>query len=141
MASTATRALCSVSIRATCRPSGTCPCTSSQLGPEPGTRRPGRAGAEHLLGDAADRADRAVGADLAGAGDLLAAGEVARREHVDDAEGEHRAGAGTADVVDLDLDRERERESGPIPSIVRPSALVVVSGKVDLLAVQPHLHA
>src|SRR5215510_9608997 len=70
----------------------------------------GLACADELLLDAADRPDRAVRVDRAGAGDGLPAGQVARGEDVDDAEGEHHPGARPADVLDLDLDLEREPE-------------------------------
>ena len=70
-----------------------------------------RADGLHL--DAADRADLALVVDGAGARDELAAGQVARGELVDDAEGEHQPGARAADVGELDVDREREGVVGP----------------------------
>src|SRR5262249_51467154 len=70
---------------------------------------PGVTGGDHLLLDAADRADVAVVVDGAGTRDDLAAGQVRRVEFVDDAQGEHHAGARTADVVQADLDRDRRR--------------------------------
>src|SRR5690606_7383276 len=57
-------------------------------------------GADHLLRDAADPADLAVGADGAGTGDADAAGDALLAEPVDDPEGEHHARAGAADLAD-----------------------------------------
>src|SRR5690606_36285200 len=70
--------------------------------------RTGIPGAVELLADAADRADRPGGVDRAGSGDVGAAGGLPRRQLVDDAEGEHHARAGPADVVELDRDVDRE---------------------------------
>src|SRR5579863_178010 len=64
--------------------------------------------ADHLLLDAADGLHLAAGGDLPGPGDELAAGQVQRGQLVDDAEGEHHARAGPADVTHVDRDGERE---------------------------------
>ena len=69
-------------------------------GQEPRRTVARRAG--ELLPDAADRTDLAGHVDGAGPRDVLAVRLVLRRHLVDDAEREHRPGAGTADVVDAD---------------------------------------
>src|SRR5579859_3014379 len=55
--------------------------------------------ADHLLLDAADGLYLPAGGDLPGPGDELAAGQVQRGQLVDDAEGEHQARAGPADIT------------------------------------------
>ncbi len=65
--------------------------------------------AHHLLLDAADRADVAIGIDLTRARDEPASGEVVLAELVDKAKREHHSGARPTDVADLDLHLERER--------------------------------
>ena len=75
--------------------------------PGRGNRRAVVAGADHLLGDAADGADLPRVVDGPGAGDELAAGQRPRRQLVHDAEREHQAGAGAADVLQRDLHLER----------------------------------
>ena len=60
--------------------------------------------ADHLVRDAADRADLAVGGDGAGARDELRAVEVAGGELVDDGEAEHQAGRRPADVGEVEVD-------------------------------------
>ena len=72
--------------------------------------------------------------DGAGAGDELAAGEAARGELVDDAEGEHQAGARAADVGELDVDREREGVVGPGRD-ADDGALLAVSSDVAVVIV------
>src|SRR5260370_10663649 len=73
-------------------------------------RRARVTGAHHLLLDAADGVYLAADLDLAGPGDELAAGQVHRGQLVDDAEREHHARAGPADVAHAELHRERELE-------------------------------
>ena len=70
-------------------------------------RRAVVAGADHLLGDAADGADLPRVVDGPGAGDELAARQRPRRQLVHDAEREHQAGARAADVLQRDLHGER----------------------------------
>src|SRR4051794_24601608 len=69
-------------------------------------RRAGGLGAAQLLRDAADGPDGTRVVDRARAGDDPAAGQVLRPQLVDDAEGEHQAGARTADLVQLELQGE-----------------------------------
>ena len=70
--------------------------------------RPVAPGGLRLEGDAADRADRAVGVDRPRTGDDAAAREVAAAavavQFVDDAEGEEQPRAGSADVGELEGD-------------------------------------
>src|SRR3954454_12037747 len=63
---------------------------------------------EHLLPDAADGPDLALGVDRARSGDPLATGQRPRRQLVVDAERERHPGARAADVRQLDGDVERE---------------------------------
>ena len=62
----------------------------------------------HLLGETADRTDRAVEVDRAGHRDVAAAGQLSGRELVDQRQRERQAGRRPADVVGLDVDLERQ---------------------------------
>src|SRR5579859_7925609 len=65
----------------------------------------------HLLLDTPDGLDGAVRLDFPGPGDEPATGEVHRSQLVDDPQGEHEPGAGTADIANVDLHGEREDET------------------------------
>ena len=66
---------------------------------------------DRLLLHAADLADVAVGIDRAGDRDPLAAGEVARRQRVDDRQRHRETGRRPADVARVDVDVHREVEA------------------------------
>ena len=92
-----------------------------------GTRNVLHAGLAHgrrLLRQAADGADRAVELDRARDRDVGAAGQVARRQLVDQRQRERQPGRRPADAVGVDVDLERQVDASPCrtgrsPTIVR----------------------
>src|SRR5699024_1890096 len=72
--------------------------------------------------------DLTTGADRAGTGDHVPAGHRPGVEQVEDAEGEHGAGARPADVVDLDVHIDREVEVGVQEDAEDAAAAAVVPG-------------
>ena len=80
-----------------------------------GTRKchAGLAHGRRLLRQPADRADGAVEVDRAGDGDSRAAGQVARRQLVDQRQRERQAGRRPADLAGVDVDLERQLDGAP----------------------------
>src|SRR5258707_11040977 len=91
---------------------------------------PGGAGRGHLLLDPADRDNRPVDLDLAGACDELAPGQVRGSQLVDDREGEHQPGARTTDVADVDLHLKRELER--LDDLYSDHGLSLVAGRPEI---------
>src|SRR5215470_6066100 len=90
----------------------------------------------HLLLDPAYRQDGAVGLNLPGSRDELAASQIRRGDLVDDREREHQAGARAADLADVDrhLEGEHERLSNVDPDDWLTPVALSPEGNVARLA-------